>query len=61
MLPNGKVRVLNKGYVKDFNGKEKTAKGTAVVVDKRTNAKLKVTFFWPFAADYWIIEFLGKD
>jgi len=60
LLPNGKVRVLNKGYIKDFNGKEKTAKGTAVVVDKRTNAKLKVTFFWPFAADYWIIE-LGKD
>jgi apolipoprotein D and lipocalin family protein len=60
LLPNGKVKVLNKGYVKDFNGKEKVAKGTAIVVDKKTNAKLKVSFFWPFAADYWIIE-LGKD
>jgi apolipoprotein D and lipocalin family protein len=30
------------------------------VVDKNSGAKLKVTFFWPFYGDYWIIE-LGKD
>ena len=60
MLPNGKVKVLNKGYKGDFNGKLKTAKGKAWVVDRSTNAKLKVSFFWPFAGDYWIIE-LGKD
>jgi len=60
LLPNGKVRVLNSGYVGDFNGKLKTAKGKARVVDKKTNAKLRVSFFWPFAGDYWIIE-LGKD
>lgn len=60
LLPNGKVRVLNSGYVGDFNGKLKTAKGKAWVVDEKTNAKLKVSFFWPFAGDYWVIE-LGKD
>lgn len=60
LLPNGKVRVLNRGYVGDFNGKLKTARGKAWVVDKKTNAKLKVSFFWPFAGDYWVIE-LGKD
>ena len=60
LLPNGKVKVLNSGYVGDFNGKLRTAKGKAWVVDKKTNAKLKVSFFWPFAGDYWIIE-LGKD
>lgn len=60
LLPNGKVRVLNSGYVGDFNGKLKTAKGKAWVVDKKTNAKLKVSFFWPFAGDYWIIE-IEKD
>jgi apolipoprotein D and lipocalin family protein len=60
LLSNGKVRVLNSGYVGDFNGKLKTAKGKAWVVDRKTNAKLKVSFFWPFAGDYWIIE-LGKD
>jgi apolipoprotein D and lipocalin family protein len=31
-----------------------------MVVDKRSNAKLKVSFFWPFAANYWILE-LGKE
>lgn len=56
LLPNGKVGVLNSGYVGDFNGKLKIAKGKAWVVDKKTNAKLKVSFFWPFAGDYWIIE-----
>jgi len=60
LLPNGKVRVLNSGYVGNFNGKLKTAKGKAWVVDKKTNAKLKVSFFWPFAGDYWVIE-LEKD
>jgi apolipoprotein D and lipocalin family protein len=30
------------------------------VVDQKTGAKLKVTFFWPFFGDYWIIE-LGPN
>jgi apolipoprotein D and lipocalin family protein len=37
------------------NGKRKTARGTAKVADKTTNAKLRVTFFWPFYGDYWVI------
>jgi len=60
LLPNGKVRVINSGYKNDFYGKIKTARGKAWVVDKKTNAKLKVSFFWPFAGNYWILE-LGKD
>jgi apolipoprotein D and lipocalin family protein len=60
LLPNGKVRVLNSGYEGGFDGKLKTARGKAWVVDTVTNAKLKVSFFWPFAANYWILE-LGKD
>ena len=60
LLPNGKVRVINSGYKEDFNGKLKTAKGKAWVVDTATNAKLKVSFFWPFSGNYWILE-LGKD
>jgi apolipoprotein D and lipocalin family protein len=60
LLPDGKVSVLNSGYKEDFNGKLKTIKGKAWVVDTATNAKLKVSFFWPFAGNYWIIE-LGKD
>jgi apolipoprotein D and lipocalin family protein len=38
------------------NGKMKTASGTAKVVDRTGNAKLKVTFFWPFYGDYWILD-----
>ncbi|MCJ7633371.1 lipocalin family protein [Candidatus Bathyarchaeota archaeon] len=54
---DGNVSVLNE-CLRD--GKLKQAKGKAKVVDKNTGAKLKVTFFWPFSADYWIIN-LGKD
>ena len=31
------------------------AVGKATVVDGSDNARLKVSFFWPFRADYWII------
>jgi len=54
---DGNVSVLNE-CLRD--GKLKQAKGKAKVVDKNTGAKLKVTFFWPFSADYWIVD-LGKD
>jgi len=54
---DGSISVLNE-CIK--NGKAKQAKGKAKVVDKNSGAKLKVTFFWPFYGDYWIIN-LGKD
>jgi apolipoprotein D and lipocalin family protein len=43
-----------------LEGKLKDAKGKAWVVDHKSNAKLKVRFFWPFSGDYWIID-LGAD
>lgn len=54
---NGNISVLNECK---RNGKVKKAKGKAKVVDKTTGAKLKVTFFWPFYGDYWIIN-LGSQ
>jgi len=54
---DGNISVLNQATK---NGKIKQAKGKAKVVDKNTNAKLKVTFFWPFYGDYWIIK-LGNN
>jgi len=54
---DGSVSVLNE-CARD--GKVKRAKGKAKIVDQATGAKLKVTFFWPFYGDYWIIK-LGKD
>jgi len=54
---NGTIEVLNSCF---RNNGIDTAKGRAWVVDATTNAKLKVSFFWPFRGDYWIIE-LGKE
>jgi len=54
---SGSVTVLNECK---RNGKVKAAKGRAKIVDKSTGAKLKVTFFWPFYGDYWIIK-LGDN
>ena len=42
------------------SGEITRATGTAKVADKTTNAKLKVTFFWPFYGDYWILD-LGPN
>lgn len=55
---DGKIDVLNQ--CKKASGKLQTAKGKAKVVDKKSNAKLKVTFFWPFYGDYWILD-LGAN
>ncbi len=57
LLRDGKISVLN---TCTRNGKTKTAKGKAKVVDEATGAKLKVTFFWPFYGDYWILK-LGMN
>lgn len=57
LLENGDISVLNECRRK---GKISRAKGRAKVVDKLTGAKLKVTFFWPFYGDYWIIQ-LGNE
>ena len=56
--PDGSVRVTNSCAEPD--GSTKSAKASAKVVDRETNAKLKVTFFWPFSGDYWIIN-LGPN
>jgi apolipoprotein D and lipocalin family protein len=53
LLNDGSISVLNECT---RHGKYTKAKGKAKVVDKTTNAKLKVTFFWPFYGDYWIIK-----
>ena len=50
---DGNISVLNECR---RNGKLKQTKGKAKVVDKTSGAKLKVTFFWPFSGDYWIID-----
>lgn len=57
---DGAIRVENRCLDRSFTGKERTAVGKAWVVDKTTNAKLKVQFFWPFRGDYWVLG-LGPE
>lgn len=57
---DGDIQVLNECRDKVPEGKLRSSKGKAWTVDKNTNAKLKVSFFWPFSGDYWIID-LGAN
>lgn len=53
---NEKIHVLNKGYTINGNGKYSTAKGKAWMPDNNYPGRLKVSFFWPFAGNYYIIK-----
>jgi apolipoprotein D and lipocalin family protein len=57
---DGKITVLNKGnYIADPQ-KTTSVQGVAWIPDKKSPAKLKVQFFWPFSGNYWIMD-LDKD
>jgi apolipoprotein D and lipocalin family protein len=58
LLEHGKIGVLNQCRKHGFDEELSTAKGKAWIVDKETNAKIKVRFFG--LQDYWIID-LGKN
>jgi len=60
LRPDGRIEVVNRCWRDSLTGRETIARGRARVVDTATNAKLKVSFFWPFWGDYWIID-LGAD
>ena len=53
---NGKIRVVNSGHKEDEPSKVKSARGRAWVPDKSEPGRLKVSFFWPFAGDYYIFH-----
>jgi len=57
---DGAIDVVNSCRKGTLDGKEKSIRGKAWIVDRTTNAKLKVRFFWPFTGAYWIIE-LDED
>lgn len=42
--------------VRTLRERSRRRRGKAKAVDKTTNAKVKVTFFWPFYGDYWILD-----
>jgi apolipoprotein D and lipocalin family protein len=53
---DGKIQVVNRCNRDSLDGRETIARGRARVIDHESNAKLKVSFFWPFWGDYWIID-----
>ncbi len=57
---DGTIGVLNECFLDSLDGEPKVARGKAKVVDTQSNSKLKVSFFWPFYGDYWIID-LGEN
>ena len=57
---DGSIQVTNRCREGSLEGELDEVVGTANIVDSKTNAKLRVTFFWPIYGDYWIID-LDKD
>ncbi|MFB0515816.1 MAG: lipocalin family protein [Candidatus Neomarinimicrobiota bacterium] len=55
LLEDGRIEVRNQGFRHSLQGKPSDIKGIAWVPDLAVPARLKVRFFWPFAADYRII------
>lgn len=52
-LDGERVEVVNR--CRNADGEVERAKGHAKVVEGSGNAKLRVTFFWPFYGDYWVL------
>ena len=53
---DGKIKVINKGYKNSLDGKLKIAEGKAKIPNVNEPAKLKVSFFWFFYGDYFVME-----
>jgi apolipoprotein D and lipocalin family protein len=58
---DGTVSVLNQGHKMTVQGKLKKAHGKAKFAGKTDVGYLKVSFFWPFYADYIIVALDQKD
>ncbi|MDX8337857.1 lipocalin family protein [Draconibacterium sp. IB214405] len=59
--PDGKIKVVNSGYQNTLDGEYSEAIGKAKIPDPENEpAKLKVSFFWIFYGDYYVLE-LDED
>ena len=59
LRPDGEITVVNR-CLKGADGKVAEARGRAWLAEPPDATRLKVTFFWPFRGDYWIID-LGEN
>jgi lipocalin len=53
---DGLIKVVNSGYKGSLNGPQSEVIGKAKIPDANYPSKLKVSFFWFFYADYFILE-----
>ena len=60
LRPDGKIEVLNQGYKYMLDGEKSSIVGKAKIPDSLQSGKLKVSFFWFFYGDYYVME-LDKD
>jgi apolipoprotein D and lipocalin family protein len=60
LLPEGRLSVCNSCKKLGPEVELSQAKAVAKIPDLTQPAKLRVSFFWPFYGDYWILE-LGKN
>lgn len=59
LRPDGEIDVVNRCR-RGADGNVAEARGRAWPVDPADTTRLKVSFFWPFRGDYWIID-LGEN
>ena len=53
---DGKIQILNQGYKNSLEGELSKEVGKAKIPNKLEPGKLKVSFFWIFYADYFVLE-----
>ena len=57
---DGKIKVVNSGFKGSLDGEKSVSVGKAKIPDPNVPSKLKVSFFWFFYGDYFVLE-LDKD
>lgn len=53
--PDGRIGVVNRCRNAAENNAERSVEGRAYAVEGSGGARLRVSFFWPFYGDYWVI------
>lgn len=53
--PDGRIGVVNRCRNAAAGGAERVADGTAYIVEGSNGARLRVSFFWSFYGDYWVL------
>jgi lipocalin len=53
---DGKIKVENKGFKGTLGGEKSEVEGKAKIPNPKIPSKLKVSFFWFFYSDYFVLE-----